>query len=115
MLKLANHTKILFIQHEDLKEKYAYAGWNNVYSLAHVLNARLKIKQPSWSASKRHLEIHRLLEVIKEKGYLTPEESMDNDHFECYWVVEKAIPFDIREAVKKDEIPLTDIIKQLKL
>lgn len=116
MLKLANNTKILFIQDSDGPTKYSYMGWNNVYSLAHVLNARLKKGHSSWSATMRHREVHRLLEVLSEKGFLTPEEAMDDLHgFQSHWVVEKAIPFDIRGAVKRDEVPLTDILKQLKV
>lgn len=115
MLKLATHTKILFVQEDTADTKYRYLGWNNVGSLAYVLNARLKDHRPSLSASKRHLEVQNLLHLIREKGFLTPVEAMDRDHLESYWIVEKAIPFDVRESVKNDEIPVEEIIKQLKV
>lgn len=116
MLKLAASTKVLFIKAELTDEGYGYMGWNGIGNLACVLNARLKQAERGLTNTQRHHRVHELINLLATQGYLTGEQAMDGQGFGAsHWVVEKAIPFDIREAVKHDEIPMEELIKQLKV
>lgn len=111
MLKLARNTKIIFID-ENSDQRFIYCGWNNVWSLMHVLFARL---------GKTHEAAHEMyaaFDRMAEKGYLTPDECRENDYDEhprWYWVVEKAIPKKYREDVYANKMSIEEIIKVLKV
>lgn len=100
MLKIAANTKILFI-HTDL----GYMGWNNMANLVGTLAARYSEDHAS------HSRIDDALKTLSERGWLSPQDVLEDAH----WIVEKSIPFDIRGAVRADEFPTDELLKQLKV
>lgn len=100
MLNLKPNTKIMFI-HKD----HGYMGWNTLGNLVGVLAARYSEDHAS------HTRIDDALNTLAERGWLSPQDVLEAAH----WIVEKSIPFDIRGAVRADEVPTDNILKQLKV
>lgn len=111
MLTLANNTHIVFVSEHKEGEQYPYAGWNNMGNLVSVLAHRF--------GEYPHGHPKRTMEAIKklrETGYLTTEECGDDTHgTNSYWIVEKAIPMDLRGELREQKLDAMDIIGSLRV
>lgn len=95
-MNINQNTRVLLICPER-----GYCGWNTLSSLIPDLMETYGSYEP----------IKDIVETLEVRGYVTSQDTQSH----AYWVVEKAIPWDIRGAVKNDEVPLADILKQLKV
>lgn len=109
MLKLACHTKVIFID-ENSNQRFIYCGYNTCGNLINVLFARFgKTKEAEKKA-------RAAMKSMAEKGYLTPDECSEaDDGNRWYWVVEKAIPKKYREDVWANKMSIEEILEVLKV
>lgn len=98
MIKLFSSSKVLFIA-DDMR---GYYGWDHLSGVLSSLYFRL---------GKDEDAVHEVVDSLLSRGYISPQDSKG----ETYLVLEKAIPFDIRGAVRRGEIPLDELLPQLKV
>lgn len=55
--------------------------------------------------------IEDIVSTLEGRGYVTSQDTQDYN----YWIVEKAIPFDIAKDVREDKISLNTLLPQLKM
>jgi hypothetical protein len=111
MLTLANNTHIMFMSEIQEHDKYPYCGWNTMGNLVSVLAHRFG-EYPQGHPVKTM----EAIQSLREKGFLTPEECGDSDSLvPMYWIVEKAIPMDIRGTIREQAMKVQDVIKELRV
>lgn len=78
-----------------------YIGYNML--------ANLVIKLAEIYHSKEIIE--DIVKTLESRGYVTSQDTQDYP----YWVVEKAIPFDLARKVRENKITLKELLPQLKM
>lgn len=92
--RLSFNSKVLFVS-----ESLGYYGWNNAGSLMRCLQAR---KVDPFNIT-----------LLCTKGYLKPNQTGGKDSDSSWWFLVKALPKDVLESIRTDQLTPKEIVKIL--